>query len=127
MKQLSTEMTPQEMETEYQRLKALPQPSVKGTIDFSKAIPAKQLPPDLQKQIQNDFVAIFFPPKNKVVNRIRRAFRRLLCPHRWQPVDDIFWGAHSSWDSLFNVKRRWQCCDCGKRIMASHPISYKKD
>lgn len=54
-----------------------------------------------------------------------RLVRRLLCPHRWEPVNDWFYGSHSCFDILTKTPRRWKCCDCGKEIVTRHmPVSY---
>ena len=54
-----------------------------------------------------------------------RFVRRLLCAHRWEPVNDWFYGSHSCFDILTKTPRRWQCCDCGKQIVTRNmPVSY---
>lgn len=52
-------------------------------------------------------------------------FTRLLCLHRWRPVNDGFYGTHSCFDVITKAPRRWECRDCGKRIVArTEPVSY---
>lgn len=54
-----------------------------------------------------------------------RWLRRFLCTHRWEPVNDMFYGSHSCFDIITMAPRRWQCCDCGKRIVTRNmPVSY---
>jgi len=61
---------------------------------------------------------------NYIAKIVFRLIRKITCPHRWKPVNDEFHYNHSHWDAVFNVKRKWECCDCGKRIISANPVSY---
>ena len=54
---------------------------------------------------------------------LRKHWWQLWCFHHWEPINDRFWGVHSHWDVVFDVKRKWRCIHCGKTIVSKAPIN----
>lgn len=56
---------------------------------------------------------------------VKRFWKRLWCLHYWNPITDLFWGAHSDWDCITGTRRMYQCAKCGKKsTYRCQPVNY---